>query len=59
MLSDSTIADEILARAQKYKEQLKRQHRKATWQDYERFKHELINNGVYGKEQILANILGI
>ena len=55
----NSTAEEILNSARRYREVLKRLKKKPTYRDYERFKSELIQNGIYGKEAELAKILGV
>ena len=57
--SDSTIPVEtILATAKLFRKDIKG-HRKADFHDYERFKQTLHENGHYGYEKELADILGV
>lgn len=49
-------AKRILDSAKAFKKSLKR---RADYHDYERFKHQLWDAGMYGYEPILADILGV
>lgn len=58
-LEAEQAAEAILNKARKYKKLATQMKWKITFSDYERFKSELHQNGVFGKEHELANILKV
>lgn len=57
-MKDYLPAEVILGSAVKFKESIKG-HRKADYHDYERYKQMLHENGHYGYEKKLADILEV
>ena len=57
--SDSTIPVETILASVKLFMQAIKGYRKANFHDYERFKQLLHENGHYGYEKELADILGV
>lgn len=53
------ILNSIMEEAKTFYNNAKQSKRCVTWSDYEYFKHRLLDNGLYGYESRLAEILHI
>lgn len=51
--------EDILDEAKAFKKDCNRHKQKVTFNDYERFKRKLHDNGYFGYESILSNIIGV